>query len=217
MWLWWTLEPSAVPPTSHLPLVLMGMVLELDQPILLAVTHGTVVHGDDDGPSQQGAGGPAAHHRAQHCLAIVHWGPGGAQTNTHTHTHTHTHTLFNVDLTAVSHMGDMAALTADGAAPGQWCGRQHCIPHVVLPLHRHIHLVHSALRNGPCRNEQTNPWGAHKQTGTFKSCQVEQRSPLHISVQSTPVMTVMKMLVKSAKAQTRTLKPKGVTFRMYSR
>lgn len=62
------------------------MVLELDQPVLLAITYGTVVHGDDDWPSQQGPRRPAAHHRAEHCLAIFHQRPMGAQRKTHTHT-----------------------------------------------------------------------------------------------------------------------------------
>lgn len=68
------------------------MVLELDQPILLAVTDGTVVHGDDDWPSQQGPGGPAAHHRAEHCLTIIHRRPGGARRES---------TLFSDNVTAL--------------------------------------------------------------------------------------------------------------------
>lgn len=63
---------------SHLPLVVLRLALELDQPVLLAVTHGTVVHGDDDGPRQQGPRGPAAHHRAQHSLAILYRRSEGA-------------------------------------------------------------------------------------------------------------------------------------------
>lgn len=62
----------------HLPLVVLGMALELDQPILLAIAHGAVVHGDDERAGQQGAWGAAAHHRAQHRLAVVHRGPAGA-------------------------------------------------------------------------------------------------------------------------------------------
>lgn len=77
------------------------MVLELDQPVLLAVTHGAVVHGDDDWPSQQGPGRPTAHHGAQHCLAVVHGGPGGAQRDTHTHTQTR----FSGSVTALSVCG----------------------------------------------------------------------------------------------------------------
>lgn len=76
----------ASPPTPHLPLVGLRVVLELDQPVLLSVEHGAVVHGDDDWTSQQGPGGPAAHHGAQHRLAILHQRPGGARRETHTHT-----------------------------------------------------------------------------------------------------------------------------------
>lgn len=71
------------PPTAHLPVALRRLALQLDQPILLAVKHGAVVHGDDEGPSQQGPGGPAAHHGAQHRLAVLHRGPGGAQSEQH--------------------------------------------------------------------------------------------------------------------------------------
>lgn len=63
-------------------------------------------------------------------------------------------------------MGDTTALTGVNRAPGHRWARRRCLPHVVLPLNRHVHLVHSALRNGPRRNQQTHPWEAQKQTGT---------------------------------------------------
>ena len=133
-------------PTSHLPLVVRRLVLELDQPIQLAVEHGAVVHGDDDGPSQQGPGWPAAHHGAQHSLTIVHRGPGGAQRITHLHTCTQSKKPFSEDVTAA-----LACVRADrvNTALGRGCGRRRCVPHVVLPLNRHIHLIQAALRNGP--------------------------------------------------------------------
>lgn len=53
------------------------MTLELDQPILLAIAHGAVVHGDDERAGQQGAGGSAAHHWAQDRLAVVDRRPAG--------------------------------------------------------------------------------------------------------------------------------------------
>lgn len=146
---------------SHLPLVLLRVALELDQPVLLAVTHGTVVHGDDDGPSQQGPGRPAAHHRAQHGLAIIHWRPEGTHTQRkHTHTHkenTHRNGLFSGQSDSSQCEGYMAELTGVNIALGCSWNRQQCIPHVVLPLNRHIHLIHPALRNRPRWNQQTHP------------------------------------------------------------
>lgn len=68
-----------VNPKSHLPLVLLRLALELDQPVLLAVAHGTMVHGDDGGPRQQGPRGPTAHYRAQHSLTVIHRRPRGAK------------------------------------------------------------------------------------------------------------------------------------------
>lgn len=135
------------------------------------------MHGDDDGPSQQGPGGPTAHHGAQHCLAIIHRGPGGAQTGTHIVTHTHKETLFSGTVTEVlvyvRHGGADRGKHSSGAV--MWQAALRTVPHVVLPLNRHIHLIHSALRNGPCWNEQTHPWGAQNQTDTQTDRQTYMR------------------------------------------
>lgn len=100
---------------------------------------------------------------------------------TENNTHTSTHTCCLVAMWQQSRCkGDMAELTGVNTALGHWCGRRHCVPHVVLPLNRHIHLIHSALRNGPCWNKQTHPWGAkkrqtHKQTDIYRSCELSRR------------------------------------------
>lgn len=125
--------------TSHLPLVLRWLALELDEPVLLAVAHSTVVHGDDDGPSQQGPGGSTAHHRTQHCLSVFHWGPVGAKRITHV--------CCLVNMCQISQcMCDMAKLKGLKTVLGHWSS----VPQIVLPLNCYIHLIHSALRNGPC-------------------------------------------------------------------
>lgn len=127
------------------------MALELDQPILLAVAHGTVVHGDDERSSQQGPGRPAAHHGAEHRLAVVHRGPAGAQREKKGKNKNHkTDTPFS---------GNVTLRLAAGYKHSTGGKRRGRVPHVVLPLNRHVHLVHPALRNRPRRNQQTHPWG----------------------------------------------------------
>lgn len=58
----------------HLPVSWEQLVLQLEQPVLLHVV-AAVVHGEDDGSGQQSSWGSAAHHRAQHRLDVLHWGP----------------------------------------------------------------------------------------------------------------------------------------------
>lgn len=59
----------------HLPVSWEQLVLQLEQPVLLDVVT-AVVHGEDEGPGQQGSWGSAAHHRAQHRLDVLDRGSG---------------------------------------------------------------------------------------------------------------------------------------------
>lgn len=72
--------------------------------------------------------------------------------NTHTHLQTQKMALCSDDTT-------VEPVTGMNTALGCWCARWRCLPHGVLPLNRHVHLVNSALRNGPSWNQQTHPWG----------------------------------------------------------
>lgn len=65
----------------HLPVSWEQLVLQLQQPVLLNVV-AAVVHGEDDGPRQQGSWGSAAHHRAQHRLDVLHRGSGDRRRDT---------------------------------------------------------------------------------------------------------------------------------------
>lgn len=68
----WAPPPAAAP---HLPVALVGLGLELEDPVA-STDFGTVGHREDDGAAKQEARGPTGHRGAQHCLGPFRKGAG---------------------------------------------------------------------------------------------------------------------------------------------
>lgn len=56
---------------THLPLAMLRLTLQLNEPVVI-VGFSTVVHGDDDRPGEESSWRPTAHHGAQNSLSVVH-------------------------------------------------------------------------------------------------------------------------------------------------